>query len=447
MFKPNSTTLEIAELSAYRPFDAAPTSIIDESTRIRAQAAKEQIMATDPGSPHAVRVRSMAPNQTRALRLAAIPIAAAAVIGIGIAIPGGRGIAPAQANINTWTATSTPLTGDGLARADEACRTIFGDHAAIDGLLPDAENSGSGAIPVISDQRDDWGLVGYPLTDGGIATCLVWLGGESPEVLNWTTPYSTGFTLLVGGAEQWGGFFDTEEVTEPAATGIDLRASQQVRFGADALVTPPASGSLTIVGGKAGSDIAELTLQTLTSGPVEATITDGYWLAWWPDEMGGAERFGVANDATVFTVPGGEIAAGYSATLADGTTMNASLDWAGPCTAENNCYLTVAEAEAAANYLRANPIDPVAAALERTESEFVRGVIGDGIVESDELQDAIARTEQCFRENGVDAEYEQFATGMALSIPSGQTRAQREAMNQCEDAWMGEIWNLYYGLE
>lgn len=357
----------IPEFEAFRPLDRAPAAIVQgQQFQIQSEATMHRIMQTSSSS-------NISHPSHKAIRWAAIPIAAAAAIGLGIALPGAPGAAPAQAGMNTWTAHTQPVTGDALTAADAACRKEIqwsADQDVQDQLVNGAWPGTNGEIvhrpgipdgPIVTDQRGDWGLLGYAQEDGVLAVCLTLLGDAVDSVVPaagtvvtssvalWSTGYSASFYAMLGTADSGPGMnYDPETFTEPAADSIDIRNQLEAAVGEDAAVEAPYSGRFTIAGGRVGADVTGVTLDTSSSGPVDAAVDNGWWLAWWPGEQGGGNVYWAQSDG-IETGARMVVASSYTVTLRDGSQVTAvpqnwgidcSLDWSEPC------FYTREEAEA-----------------------------------------------------------------------------------------------------
>jgi len=105
--------------------DAAPPSLFTESAQVRAQARKEQIMATSPAEM--VPAKTFRRSSQSFLRWVAIPLAAAAIIAVRIASPHGAGVQTALAN---WTPTPTSVTEPALSQTNSLCQTQISHRIA-----------------------------------------------------------------------------------------------------------------------------------------------------------------------------------------------------------------------------------------------------------------------------------------------------------------------------
>ncbi len=84
-------------------------------------------------------------------------------------------------------------------------------------------------------------------------------------------------------------------------------------------------------------------------------------------------------------------------------------------------------------------------AFEETESQFVRSILADGVIERAEVEEAVYRTHSCWAEAGIDATLNEdpdsgfFGLGLGPEFDLGDLGAEME----CLDAWFGPIQHLY----
>ncbi|NCT90349.1 hypothetical protein GXB85_05195 [Cellulomonas sp. APG4] len=223
-----------------RRLDPAPP--VDDVPLRRAEAARHRILASDPAAPLAVEP----PDRRRpAVRWVAIPAAAAALAAVGWALPGQLGGAhPAYAS---WSASPGTLAAADRAVADAACRDQL--------RMPSPE-------PVVAERRGAW-------------VALLYTGGDLVGACLAHVPPGAG---------------DAGYVTSGAASGSDVAYDDGVdghvegaffQFGG-----PTEAGqevpTVSFTEGRVGPEVDGLTLETPGGTEVEATITDGRYVAWWP---------------------------------------------------------------------------------------------------------------------------------------------------------------------
>lgn len=224
-----------------RRLDPAPP--LDGPQRVRADAARHRILTSDPAAPVAVEP----PGRRRpAARWVAIPAAAAALAALGWVLPGQLGGAhPAYAS---WTASPGSLSPADRAVADSACR----DQLRM-----------SSPEPVVAERRGAWVALLY--TGGDlVGACLAHVTPGAGEAGHVTSGAASGSDVAyddgVADGHTEGAFFQFGGTTE------DGREVPTVSF----------------TEGRVGAEVDGLTLTTPDGTEVEATITDGRYVAWWP---------------------------------------------------------------------------------------------------------------------------------------------------------------------
>jgi hypothetical protein len=353
-------TSPISDLETLRAFDAAPKSSITETTTIRSEARLEQIMMTSPDVVVSISgaTRRLSQKRMRAIRWAAIPVAAAAALGIGIILPNSPTLAPAHASLASWRADPTALVGAQFAVADQNCRARLADtlmklgegsfdlgdgtYEMFDPEFTAGQDS-AGLTPIASEQRGDWAFLAYARqTDGPVLlpgdvtevlTCLAWLpadGEAQVQQMHRLLNRSWGSDIVM---------WQNDEIIANAnslGNGSGGDNGQPMLVG-EALLTDGTAFS-TLVGTVDG-DVSKLVLHTETSGDVAATINDGWYVAWWPSNWGGDAPTLPDTVVVIDTVDGGHIskgnwapgrvgiADGATITRTDGRTENIRLDF------------------------------------------------------------------------------------------------------------------------
>jgi len=128
MLSANKNSIEIPEFAPFRALDAGVTKL-DQTAQIRSEARLEQIFATArQGTPTVALPRRRASAKAKAIRWAAIPVAAVGIIAATTLTPHRTpAVAPAFAN---WTAVPTSITDIpefALASYNEACLSFIND--------------------------------------------------------------------------------------------------------------------------------------------------------------------------------------------------------------------------------------------------------------------------------------------------------------------------------
>lgn len=271
----HSDTLTTAAL---RDLDPAPTTVLTESERERADATFARILATPRDEP--VPEASERPGRPRGRLLVLVGLLGAA----GAAVPAlllGGGSAFAS-----WTPTPEPLTGAAAAEAATAC-------------LAASPGPDQGERVLLAERRGGWTyvLLAGPKTE---RYCLMpegLVGHENPAKHK-----KEGF---MGGTYR----LDDSETSPTPARG------RLIQTGAGA-TSVPTNGLwnfgddeewVSQVEGYVGSDVTGVTVHTPAGIDVEASVANGRYAAWWPSAVPSSEN-PEAMEAWTYTV-----------TLADGT--------------------------------------------------------------------------------------------------------------------------------
>ncbi|MCL1800646.1 MAG: hypothetical protein FWG25_04700 [Promicromonosporaceae bacterium] len=282
MPQPEVTPMTDFDLIALKRHDAAPASLIDETVEIRAQARMEQLMALPPeAGPAQLAFRAPRTVTLKAWRWLAIPVLAAIVIVVSLALPGSPTLTPAHATLASWTPIPTEFEGE-LGPLHEACRWAFG---------PDVT-----ARTLFVDSRGDWVTIGYlgagEYTTDAFTACLLATGeGQEPWVAMGVISFAN---IPVGSSFARNGvylneYFLTDQfamsVTPDDAwldpidpTALRLIRAVQVYSSDDDGREPE---FMTLVG-RVGVDVVAATIYLTDVGPVEASLANGWFTAWWP---------------------------------------------------------------------------------------------------------------------------------------------------------------------
>ena len=270
---PLYTTMTTAAL---RDLDPAPTTVLTDAERGRADAAFARILAT----PSTDRVPEKTSRPRRRLTRLLVPIGLgfAAAAAVPALVLGG------DSAFASWTSTPEPLTGVAAAEAATACRAAL---AATD----------QGERVVIAERRGGWTYVLLAGPDSE-ATCLM------PEgLVDQDDPAADAREGFMGSYTS-----DPGEAPTLAPGGI---------IGHDAAGSVPTDGLWDFgddeewvidVDGYVGSDVTGVTVHTPIGTDVEASVANGRFAAWWPSVKPSSENPEVMGAWT------------YTVTLADGTT-------------------------------------------------------------------------------------------------------------------------------
>ena len=262
----HNTDLDRATSEALRSLD--PAGIVDPQLvgNPRAQDTLARILATDPAAP-----TTPPPAMAGWLRGPARRwlLAGIALVGVGalVIVPGFRHGNPTTTMVppkyptltNTefasWSPTSKAVTPAEAAKAGKDCTTklvrlgVLGPAHPGPGVTVDQPGAA-----VVVDRRGSWTFV---LTEGGAngdfqAICLYNDNGSGKRVtaqIGVFAPGAVPSNTVVAGI--------------PGKGGID-------------------QNTYSWSTGRVGSDVASVVINTVEKGPVEATVHDGYFAAWWP---------------------------------------------------------------------------------------------------------------------------------------------------------------------
>lgn len=260
-----STTTQLSSL--LRSLDAAETPTqLDPEIDARAQALMAKTLATPPPSPALISSR---PRVSGRWALAATAAAAAAAVVLAPAYWAGTKSA-------AWAAVPV-ADKDAAATAQRACASDARSLEVPRDLGPvDLRRM----VPVLSDVRGS--LVLVYLTDGqSELTCYFEHG-------------NAGFA---------GSIANTDNPQETAVPVDSVR-------GSGGSITATDLGLVRAVTGRVGADVVSVVLDTVAKGKVTATVVNGHFAAWWPDDT--------ITDATEDKASPGDELTGVSVTLRSG---------------------------------------------------------------------------------------------------------------------------------
>ncbi len=263
--------------AALRDLDPAPTTVLTDAERERADTTFARIVATpshdqvpqEPEHPRRRRSRLLVPMGLVGAAGAAVP---------ALLLAGGSAFA-------SWTPTPEPLTGVAVAEAGTTCLAALG--------VPD-----QGEKVMIAERRGDWTYVlfGGPNSEGACLMPEGLVGHQDPADHK---------------KEGFFGDYDTDPVEAPTVTRDRIVETESMQG------SVPTNGLwhfgddeewVSSVDGYVGSDVTGVTVHTPTGTDVEASVANGRFAAWWPSAKPGSENTEVLGAWT------------YTVTLADGTT-------------------------------------------------------------------------------------------------------------------------------
>ncbi|MFF3441920.1 hypothetical protein [Streptosporangium sp. NPDC002721] len=231
---------------ALRDLDPAVTPAdLDTGTDPRARALLARVMATDPtAAPEPATGDPRLPVR----RLTAVGAGVAAGVAAALLLPGVFGGGSAMA---AWTATPHPVSGDRAADAQERC---------LDNARDAAERTTGrefGFRPLVTEGRGPWTLVYVNDGSSHLAeiTCLLHDGDLVGSTGSTPGPGARPLPPVPAGSAR-------------AVLGSVMSTSEE---------------SVRTVTGRVGAGVVGLELSTEARGSVTATVTGGYFAAWWPD--------------------------------------------------------------------------------------------------------------------------------------------------------------------
>ncbi len=262
-------------IAALRGLDPAPTTVLTDAERQRADAAFARILATPSHDP--VPEKTSRPRRRLTRLLVPVSLAFATAAAVPALLLGG------DSAFASWTPTPEPLTGPAAAEAASSCRAIF--------AVPD-----QGERVVIAEKRGEWLYVLLAGPDSE-AACLM------PEgLVDQGDPAAATREGFMG------------SYTSDPGEAPTLSRSGLVGYGGSTSV--PTDGLwhfgedeewVSQVEGYVGSGVTDVTVHTPIGIDVEASVANGRFAAWWPSAKPSSENLEVMGAWT------------YTVTLADGS--------------------------------------------------------------------------------------------------------------------------------
>ena len=345
-------------LAVVRGHDAARTIQHNSTKRIRAHARMEQIMA-EPISPDLrfsasprTEVSATSPRFLRgggwlgnptvnptstkalakpklsrsqlALRLIAIPVAAAALIAGSALLP--QGPAGPQPAFASWTALPAAVSPDLLGPASAACLAGLQESLATDRGGPQLLTPVDGQ-PFAAEQRGNWIMLSYAPDETRFENCIAQIVNGEPRfergtlqgagmigvarnrfVMDDPSGFNPGFTIGRG------------TTSPPAPDGFG-----SFTYSEDVL---PGEGQMSTFFGDVGADVVGAVIHLPNGEEVVATVTGGMVMAWWPTPVEIAADLDEVNSwrsGSDFR-PIDHYISAITVTLLDGTTREINLN-------------------------------------------------------------------------------------------------------------------------
>jgi hypothetical protein len=160
------------------------------------------------------------------------------------------------AALAAWTSAPTPAAPTQVAAAEDNCAGSFGQAAGSEqgsGDKAGPQEAGGPWTPELVDTRGDLTLTLYS-NSSQLMTCL-----DGPS-----------FVLISN---------ITGTSTAPAADNSATLDYVRIRGGSS-------SDGYTLAAGRVGSGVSAVALQRIDGSVVDASVGDGHFIAWWPDDEG-----------------------------------------------------------------------------------------------------------------------------------------------------------------
>lgn len=183
------------------------------------------------------------PRRTRRILAGA---AAAVLIGAGIVTATSQTSPQAYAS---WTATPTDLRAADVAEMSDLCAAP----------LPDPDGSSAPELtPVLAEARGDYQMLVSVAEESTFSICFGFPGEDAVREATSLPPEET--------------------FAEPAADGAQV-------ISAATWQPLPDHGEVTYAFGSAGADVRGISLSTANDSFAEASVSDGWWVVWFPGEV------------------------------------------------------------------------------------------------------------------------------------------------------------------
>lgn len=249
-----------------------PTSRNTNGLTDRALDDLNRIMSSPAGDPtsraYAGGRASRGPRR-RTWATRALPVAAA-VAAVAVLAPS---LYNDDSAFASWTAQPAAPAVDDVAEAGRLCADFFADIPVIEALADPQV--------ALAEQRGAWTYTVLTTSDDQYVDCLMELDRGLLGNL-----FGPRFASGGGGVSP----------LSPEPPGVDR--IEAVMYGGSG--RGDSDVVVLAVSGRAGDDVQSVVAHTPETGDVQATVHEGYWAAWWPTELEGAEN--PTMDALSFTV-------------------------------------------------------------------------------------------------------------------------------------------------
>ena len=211
---------------------------------------REEIRARIAAEADSVRPTDVVPQPiSRPTRRILAGAAAAVLLMVGVYTLSPQQTPEAYAG---WTATPTELAAAELGDTAQMCPPpeIPGDGETVD------------VTPILAEQRGDYRLM-LSVGEGGASQwCFVWPDPEAER----------------GFQSQGEGVIPGDPPPAPASTSVQVLTAEAWE---PRLETAP----ITVAMGTAGTDVTGVRVSTANGSFADATVTDGWWIVWFPDRV------------------------------------------------------------------------------------------------------------------------------------------------------------------
>lgn len=184
----------------------------------------------------------------------------AAAVSLGLLAAGV--ITPDEQAYGTWTAYPTGVSGSPEGEGARWCQRWWASGATTD----DAQ-----LVPVLVEERGDHTLV--------VGESTVLPGGESICLA----------AMRDGQAAGGVGLSQNPQPRAPGPGQVTLTGYDTTSYG-DATPSGGTDTATSVVTGRVGAEVSAVVVHTPQQGPVQASLVDGRWAAWWPWEMAWDDR-------------------------------------------------------------------------------------------------------------------------------------------------------------
>jgi hypothetical protein len=256
--------------AALRDLDPAPTTVLTNAERGRANATFARILA-NPSHDQVPEKTNRPPRRLTRLLVPVGLVGAAGAAVPALLLGGGSAFA-------SWTPRPEPLTAPAAIEAPTTCRAALG--------VPDRRER-----VVIAERRGGWTyvLIASPEAEGA---CLIpddLVGRQDPA------------------DHKEEGFFGSYTTDPVGAPTLARNRIDETRSMAGSVPAPgfwffgDDEGWFSLVEGYVGSGVASVTVHTPTDLDVEASVANGRFAAWWPSDQPSSENLD-AMGAWTYTV-------------------------------------------------------------------------------------------------------------------------------------------------